>query len=103
LTKKITPFISSLECQDAFEFLNETFISVLVFPHFDLEQRIIIKTDVSEYISGCILSSYDNKGTLHPVTYFSKNQLLVECNYTIQNIELLTVFYAFEKWHPFAE
>jgi hypothetical protein len=51
-------------------------------------------------VSGEVLSQYNDKGELHPVTFFSAEHSAQECNYEIYNKELLVIIKALEEWHP---
>ena len=100
LTKKGTPFEWSLQCQSSFEALKKAFTSDRVLRHFDPDRKIVVETDASDYVSGGILSQYDNQGTLRPVAYFSKKHNPAECNYEIYDKELMAIVRAFEEWRP---
>lgn len=39
--------------------------------HFDPEKPIIDETDVSDYVSGGVLSQQDDEGLQHPVAFYS--------------------------------
>ena len=56
-----------------------------------------METDASDYVSGGILSQYDDSGSLRPVIYFSKKHNLAECNYKIYDKELMAIVRAFEE------
>ena len=59
-----------------------------------------MKTDASDYVSGGILSQYDENDVLHPVAYFFKKHSAAECNYEIYDKKLMAIVCAFEEWHP---
>jgi hypothetical protein len=69
----------------------------LILCHFDHDWEVIVETDASDYISAGILSQYDNKGVLHPVTFFLKKHSLAKCNYEIHDKELIAIVRAFEE------
>ena len=46
-----------------------------------------------------ILSQYDEEGALHPVAFYNKSIISVECNYYIYNKELLAIIHCFKHWH----
>ena len=100
LTKKGTPFEWSDKCQAAFEALKKAFTSDKVLMHFDPDRQIVVETDASDYVSGGILSQYDNERILRPVAYFSKKHNPAECNYEIYDKELMAIVRAFEEWRP---
>ena len=67
-----------------------------VLRHFDLNCQTILKTNISDLITDEILFQYNEKGVLHPVAFYNKSIISVECNYYIYNKELLTIIYCFE-------
>lgn len=42
----------------------------------------------------------DEEGILHPMTFFLKKLVPVECNYEIYDKELLAIIYCFKAWRP---
>jgi hypothetical protein len=100
LTQKNSHFVWSDECSKSFETLKQAFTTVPILQHFDYNQEIIVETDASDYISAGILSQYDDEGTLHALTFFSKKHTIVECNYEIYDKELMAIIRAFEQRRP---
>jgi len=100
LTKKGTIWNWSRECNNAFTSLKKAFTSAPILRHFDATKEVIVETDASDFVSGGILSQYDDEGTLHPVAFFSKKHSPEECNYEIYDKELLAIIRAFEQWRP---
>ena len=60
----------------------------------------VVEADSSDYITGGILSQYNEDGVLHPIVYFSKWLSPAECNYEIYDKELLAIIRCFEQWWP---
>ena len=60
----------------------------------------VVKADLSNYATKGILSQYNKEKVLHPVTYFSKQLSLAECNYKIYNKKLLAIIKYFKQWQP---
>jgi len=56
----------------------------------------VVKADLSDYVTGGILSQYNEEGVLHPMAYFSKWLSPAECNYKIYDKELLAIIRCFE-------
>jgi hypothetical protein len=56
--------------------------------------------DTCNYVSGSVLSQYDDDNVLHPMAYFSKKHSPTECNYEIYDKELMAIIQAFEEWLP---
>ena len=57
----------------------------------------IIKADLSNYVTGGILSQYNKDGVLYSVIYFLKWLNSAECNYEIYNKELLAIIRYFKQ------
>jgi hypothetical protein len=55
LIKKNTLFKWIFKCQTAFEILKKGFISDIVFIHFNSNRKIIVETDIFDYVSAGIL------------------------------------------------
>ena len=53
--------------------------------------------DLSDYVSAGVLLQEDDNGILHLVAYFSKQIILVECNYKIYDKELLAIIQYFKE------
>ena len=88
------------ECEDAFNTLKRAFTSDVILCHYNSDLKLVVKTDASDYVSGGILSQYDENGVLHSVAYFFKKHSPAECNYEIYNKELMAIICAFEEWRP---
>ena len=56
----------------------------------------VIEANLSDYITGGILSQYNKNRVLYPVVYFLKWLSLAECNYKIYDKELLAIIRYFE-------
>jgi hypothetical protein len=54
--------------------------------------------DTSEWVTGGILSQYDNNRLLCPVAYFFLKYSSAECNYEIYNKELLAITKYLKEW-----
>ena len=98
LTKKDVPFEWITECQSAFDALKKAFISDVILRHYNLNLKIVVKTDASDYVSEGILSQYDKNDILHPIAYFSKKHNSAKCNYEIYNKELIVIIRTFKEW-----
>lgn len=100
LTRKDVKFVWDEKCEHAFQGLKKAFTSQPILLHFDPDRKTVIETNASDYVSGGILSQYDDDGILHPVAYFSKKHSPAECNYEIYDKELMAIVRAFEEWRP---
>ena len=56
----------------------------------------VIETNLSNYITGGILSQYNKEGVLCPIVYFSKRLSPAKYNYKIYNKELLAIIRYFK-------
>lgn len=100
LTRKSAKFIWDEKCEEAFSTLKKAFTSQPILSHFDPDRKTVVETDASDYVSGGILSQFDENGSLYPVAYFSKKHSPAECNYEIYDKELMAIVRAFEEWRP---
>ena len=71
--------------------MKTAFVSESILTSFDFNYEIILKADLSEYITEDILFQFNNKGVLKLCVYFLKKNSSAECNYEIYNKELLIV------------
>ena len=81
-----------------FNTLKEVFIFDIIFHHYNLDYKIVIKTDVSDYVSEGILFQYNKNGVLYSIVYFLKKHNSIKCNYEIYNKKFMIIVYAFEEW-----
>ena len=100
LTKKDTPFVWNEACIEAFENLKQRVVSTPILNHFDPKRQAILETDSSDFVTGGILSQYDNEGILHPIAFYSKTIVPAKYNYYIYDKELLAIIRYFEHWYP---
>ena len=98
LIKKDIFFEWTTECQSAFNALKKAFTSDVILRHYNLNLKIIVETDASDYVSEGILSQYDKNDVLHPIAYFSKKHNSAECNYEIYDKELMAIVHTFKEW-----
>jgi hypothetical protein len=98
LTKKDVPFEWLEDQQKDFEEMVHKFTTAPTLQHFDHSREVIIQTDASDYVSVGVLSQMDDEGVLHPVAFFSKKHSQAECNYDIDDKELMAIIKALEQW-----
>jgi hypothetical protein len=102
-TRKDVPF-EWLECQH--NALEEMILKLTATPtlqHLDQSRKVMIETDVSNYVSAGVLSQRDDDLVLHPVALASKKHTPAECNYNIYDKELIAIIKALEQWRPECE
>ena len=85
------------------EELKKRFITepVLVIPDLDKEMRV--KADVSDFVTGGVLSMKCEDEKWRPIAYISKLLNEAERNYKIHNKEMLTIIWCLEAWRHFLE
>ena len=71
--------------------LKELFTKAPILVYFDLEKKIVIKTDALGYAIAAVISQSDDKGKLRLVVYYLRKMTLLETNYEIYDIELLVI------------
>ena len=97
LIKKDVLFEWITECQSAFNTLKKAFMSDVILCHYNLNLKIVVETNTSDYVSEGILSQYNKNDKLHLIAYFSKKHNSAECNYEIYNKELMIIICAFKE------
>ena len=81
-----------------FNILKKAFISDVILCHYNLNHKIVIKIDASDYVSEDILSQYNKNKVLHLVIYFLKKHNSAEYNYKIYNKEFIIIICVFKEW-----
>ncbi len=98
LIRKDQSFNWIQQCQFVFNWLKQTFITVSILMHYNLNLLVTVKIDVFDYVVIEVMSQRDDNEQLRSVIYFSFKMLLAECNYEIYDKKLLAIIRAFEKW-----
>ena len=78
------------DCQKTFNDLKAVFLSASVLAYFDLNKKIWIEINVSNFVTAEIFSQMHDK-VFWSVVFFSKKMFLIECNYMIYDKELLVI------------
>ena len=65
--------------------------------HFYPERETVVETDASDFVLGCVLSQFKEKG-LHPVAFHSRKLNPAVRNYEIHDKEFLAILEAFKEW-----
>lgn len=86
----------------AFDKLKNIITSDTVMKLPDMDQPFILQTDASRQGLGCSLSQMGDKG-LRPVAFASRTLNKHEENYSITELELLSVLYACKKFKQYIE
>lgn len=98
LTKKGCPnnLIWEDQHQRAFEGLKKYLLNAPILRLLDLERRIIIRTDASDYgLGGIMMQEHDDK--LYPVAYVSRKLLEREKAYSVIEKECLAIVWCLQK------
>lgn len=72
-------------------------IKVSILANYKQIIKIIMKRNLSDYVSSRVFSQLGNDKLLHPIAFFSKNLNLAKCNYEINDKELLAIIRYFEQ------
>ncbi len=65
--------------------------------YYNLNHKIVIKIDASNYMFEDIFSQYDEKRVLYLIVYIFKKHNSIKCNYKIYDKKLITIVRTFEK------
>ena len=89
--------------EKAFKELKERFTKepVLAAPNIDRKMRM--EVDVSDYVMGGVLSMECEDGLWRPVAFLSKSLNETERNYEIHNKEMLAIVRGLEAWRHLLE
>ena len=101
LTKKEVEFRWTIDCQKAFDELKMRLVTtpVLAYPNFDID--FVLETDASYQGLGAVLSQRLADQKLHPVAFGSTALSPPEKNYSVTELETLTVVWAIKHFHAY--
>ncbi|GBO18188.1 Transposon Tf2-6 polyprotein [Araneus ventricosus] len=98
LTKKNTPFVWSVECENAFNTVQEIILKKPTLKNFDPNLPISLITDASKIaICGILLQKKDN--VYYPLEFFSRKLTPAECKYPSIRRELLAIYASVRHFH----
>ncbi|GBM33314.1 Transposon Tf2-6 polyprotein [Araneus ventricosus] len=98
LTKKNTPFVWSIECENAFNTVQEIILKKPTLKNFDPNLPISLITDASKIaICGILLQKKDN--VYYPLEFFSRKLTPAECKYPSIRRELLAIYASVKHFH----
>ena len=89
--------------EEVFRRLKEKFIKESVLAAPDLDKKMRMKVDVSDYATGEVLSIECKDRKQRPVTFFSKSLNETERNYKIHDKEILAIIRGLENWRHLLE
>ncbi|GBN09280.1 Transposon Tf2-6 polyprotein [Araneus ventricosus] len=98
LTKKNTPFVWSVECENAFNTVQEIILKKPTLKNFDPNLPFSLITDASKIaICGILLQKKDN--VFYPLEFFSRKLTPAECKYPSIRRELLAIYASVKHFH----
>jgi len=89
--------------EEAFEELKKRFMQELVLAALDLDKKMRIEVDASDYAMGGVLSMEEEDGKWRPVTFLFKSLNETERNYEIHDKEMLVIIRGLESWRHLLE
>ena len=89
--------------EKAFKELKERFTKELVLAAPDIDKKMRMEVDVSDYTTGGVLSMECEDGLWRPVEFLSKSLNETERNYEIHDKEMLAIIRGLEAWRHLLE
>ena len=89
--------------KEAFKKLKECFTKELVLAAPDLDKKMRMKVDASDYAIGGVLSMECKDKLWRPVAFLSKSLNETERNYEIHDKEMLAIIRELENWRHLLE
>ena len=89
--------------EETFEELKKKFMQEPVLAAPDLDKKIRMEVDMSDYATGGVLSMEGEDGKWRPVTFLSKSLNETERNYEIHDKEMLAIIRGLESWRHLLE
>ena len=88
---------------EAFEELKRRFTKELVLAALDIDKKMRMEVDASDYTMGGVLSMECGDGLWRPVAFLSKSLNETERNYEIHDKEMLAIIRGLEAWRHLLE
>ena len=89
--------------EEVFKRLKEYFTKEPVLAVLDLDKKIKMEVDASDYATGGVLSMECEDGLWRPVAFLSKFLNETERNYKIHDKEMLVIIQGLESWRHFLQ
>ena len=96
LTRKDTPFVWSMECENAFDTLKRNLSESPCLAYFDVSKEVVIQVDSSKHGIGAVLLQEGR-----PVEYASRALTPSERNWAQIEKEALSVFFGLERFDQY--
>ena len=87
----------------AFEELKRKFTQELVLVMLDLDKKMRLEVDASDYATGGVLSMEGEDGKWRPVAFLSKSLNETKRNYEIHDKKMLAIIRRLESWRHLLE
>jgi len=91
------------EQEEAFGKLKEVFTTELVLAILDIDGKMRVEVDASDYVTEGVLSIKCEDGKWRPVAFISKSLNATKRNYEIHDKEMLAVIRCLEAWRHYLE
>ena len=89
--------------EEVFEELKKRFIQEPVLAALNLNKKMRMEVDASDYAMGGVLSMEEEDEKWRPVTFLSKSLNETERNYEIHDKEMLVIIKGLESWRYLLE
>ena len=89
--------------EKVFKELKDQFTKELVLVALDLDKKLRVEVDTSDYATGGVLSMEVENGRWKPVAFLSKSLNETERNYEIHDKEMLVILRGLEAWRHLLE
>ena len=89
--------------EKVFRELKEQFTKEPVLAALDLDKKLRVEVDTSDYATGGVLSMKGEDGKWRPVAFLSKSLNKTERNYEIHDKEMLAIIRGLEAWRHLLE
>ena len=89
--------------EEAFRELKERFTKEPVLAAPDLDKKMRMEVDASDYVTGGVLSIECKDGLWRPVVFLLKSLNETERNYEIHDKEMLAIIRELENWRHLLE
>src|SRR5260221_7422071 len=83
--------------------IESKFSAAPILGHYNPERTCLVETDASDFVTSGILSQPDDNQIMHPIAFISAKMTPAECNYSIEDKELLAIVKAFKTWRAYLE
>ncbi len=101
LLKKGVPFRWTAQCESSFNKLKATLQEATLLAHPDFSKPFRLQTDASNLGLGAVLLQQNINAQWQPIAFISRSLTSAQKNYSTTEKELLSIVWAFSKFHPY--